>query len=134
MTYAEHLKNLLRQRGMTATELSQISGIGKSSISQYLSGKNVPNGERRKLIDKLLRSPEEYEDDWENLKVADVAAMLHTSQKSIQRGLQQGRFPWGYAVMGEGQWTYIINSRKFRKHEMFELPEKGGTHEHERAV
>ena len=42
MAFGEKLKVLMRDQGLTQSELSALTGVGKSSISQYLSGKNEP--------------------------------------------------------------------------------------------
>lgn len=43
MSFSERLKQAMVERNMTQAELSALTGIGKSSISQYVSGKNEPN-------------------------------------------------------------------------------------------
>ena len=55
---------------MTQAELSALSGIGKSSISQYLSGKNEPNyanikklAEALQVNESFLDGSEEFMDD-----------------------------------------------------------------------
>ncbi len=39
---AKRLSMALERKGMKAIELSKLSGVGKSSISQYLKGKHAP--------------------------------------------------------------------------------------------
>ena len=46
MTFADKLKNLMKDLDLTQSKLSDLTGIGKSSISQYLSGKNEPSKDR----------------------------------------------------------------------------------------
>lgn len=57
-TPVEELKNRLKfamiQARMRPIELSEKTGIPKSSISQYMSGYTKPNGERVYLISKVL--------------------------------------------------------------------------------
>ena len=48
MTFGERLKKTMQEIGITQSQLVGMTGIGKSSISQYLSGKNVPTKERRR--------------------------------------------------------------------------------------
>jgi len=52
MSFSERLKQAMVERNMTQAELSALTGIGKSSISQYLSGKNEP---REPTIRKLKK-------------------------------------------------------------------------------
>ncbi|MEG1934335.1 MAG: helix-turn-helix transcriptional regulator, partial [Kiritimatiellia bacterium] len=42
MSFAANLKRAMEERQMSQAQLSGLTGIGKPSISQYLSGKNVP--------------------------------------------------------------------------------------------
>ena len=50
MTFAEKLKNLMNELDLTQSKLSDLTGIGKSSISQYLSGKNEQSGYKLRFI------------------------------------------------------------------------------------
>ena len=49
------------------------------------------------------------------LSVSEAAKRLGASEVFIRRGLQQGRFPWGYAVRGEKRWSYFISEEKFEE-------------------
>lgn len=60
MTFADKLKNLMTELGLSQSKLSELTGIGKSSISQYLSGKNEPSKERKKEIARALGVQESY--------------------------------------------------------------------------
>lgn len=48
--FGEMLRDILKAKNISQTEFSNLSGIGASSISQYISGKNVPSDERIKDI------------------------------------------------------------------------------------
>ena len=54
----EELKNRLREaierKGITASELSQISGVGKSDISNYLNGKYAPKQDKCYMLAEAL--------------------------------------------------------------------------------
>lgn len=52
--FATRLKEALAMRGMTPAELSDISGVYKSSISMYLSGGNDPKQKAVYLMAKAL--------------------------------------------------------------------------------
>lgn len=113
------------ERGITQGELSRITGIGRSSISQYLSGKNEPSDNRKIVIaDAVGCSVEDLEDDEaypidpefkiERLDVKEAARMMGMNHVTLRKGLQQGVFPWGYAIhTSEGRWAYFINAKKF---------------------
>ena len=111
---------------MKQATLSQLTGIGKSSISQYLSGKNEPTKERKKVITEALGLPEDYFDSEEEitikptssavsrLSVDDAAKLMGVGTKFITNGLRDGVFPWGYAVKGRGdKHIYFINAKRF---------------------
>ena len=60
--YGDALKKALKEKNITAAQLSVLTGIGKSSISQYLSGKFTPSDERKKVIAESLGLPVEFFD------------------------------------------------------------------------
>lgn len=47
------------------------------------------------------------------LTVRDTASLMNVSQEFVRAGLQQGLFPWGYALKMSTQWTYFVNANKF---------------------
>lgn len=53
------------------------------------------------------------------LSVWEVAQKMNVSEQFVRVGLQQGIFPWGYAVKMSSQWTYFINAVKFYESEKF---------------
>ena len=43
-----------------------------------------------------------------------AAAYLGMDKKTIREGLQQGVFPWGYAIhTSQNRWVYFINAKRF---------------------
>lgn len=47
---------------------------------------------------------------------------IYKSVSTIRAGLQQGVFPWGYAIeTSEGRWSYIINRPRFEEIEGLKL-------------
>lgn len=124
--FKDRLKQIMKDSNMKQATLSQLTGIGKSSISQYLSGKNEPTEERKKAIAEALGLPEDYFDSEEEitikptssavprLSVDDAARLMGVGTKFITNGLQNGVFPWGYAVQGRGdKYIYFINAKRF---------------------
>ena len=123
--FADNLRKQMVERGITQGELSRITGIGRSSISQYLSGKNQPSKARKAVIaDAVGCSVEDLDDSEalaidaafkiERLDVKDAARMMGMNHMTLRKGLQQGVFPWGYAIhTSEGRWAYFINAKKF---------------------
>ena len=50
----------------------------------------------------------------QTITVRDAAAIMGLSVDTVEAGLIQGRFPWGYAIQtGENRWRYWINAQKF---------------------
>ena len=42
-TFAENLKSILDERGMTQRELAEDSGVSTTAISEYISKRQTPN-------------------------------------------------------------------------------------------
>lgn len=52
----------------------------------------------------------------EQLRVCEVAKIMHKHTDTIRYGLQQGVFPWGYAISTKnGRWSYFINKKRFEE-------------------
>ena len=44
----------------------------------------------------------------------EAAVYLGMDKGTVRKGLQQGVFPWGYAVKtSEHRWAYFINANRF---------------------
>ena len=48
------LKQAIEKKGITASELSRISGVGKSDISYYLKGRYLPKQDKVYMLAKAL--------------------------------------------------------------------------------
>lgn len=132
MDFSNKLKQLMSELSLSQTKLSALTGIGKSSISQYLSGKNEPSRERKKEIAKALGVDENYfeifkadavvtYDNGVNLPVKIAARLMHKSKSFIKQGLKDGVFPWGYAVKLKN-WSYFISASKFTEYTGITVP------------
>ena len=117
MSFANKLKGLMEELDLTQAKVSDLTGIGRSSISQYVSGKNEPSKERRKEIARSLGVQDNYFEEYDpvatvqynstvNLPVELVAKLMKKSPRFVRRGLQDGVFPWGYAV----SWNIGVTS------------------------
>ena len=73
--FKERLREAMAAKGVKAVELSEATGIPKSSISYYLSGTNVPKQDRIFLLAKAL----EVNEAW--LLGYDVSAARTDRQK-----------------------------------------------------
>lgn len=125
--FHEKLKNLMIELNMTQSDISEKTGVGKSSISQYISGKFEPTEKRKISIAEALNLPSNYFDEnveliqqvGESIRIQkllpeNVAKMMGMDKGTLRKGLQQGVFPWGYAIQtSEKRWVYFINAKKF---------------------
>lgn len=132
MTFADKLNRLMKELGLKQSNLSDLTGIGKSSISQYVSGKNEPTRERKQEIARALGVQEDYfdslittamvqHDGAVNLPVTTAAKLMRKSKEWVMQGLRDGVFPWGYAVKLTN-WSYFISSVKFTEYTGIEVP------------
>lgn len=132
-TFSARLKKAMIDADMTQKELSEQTGLGKSSISQYLSGKNEPKPKTMKVIADVLDvsvewlegSIDEPSDDGCNLKnlpVEMAAKLMGKGKQFIRVGLQNGTLPFGYAVKVSGdRFSYYISPKKFTEYTGIEV-------------
>lgn len=138
--FSQKLKELMNTKNISATELSDKTGISKSAISQYLSGKNIPRSGKLQKIADVFGVPCEYlKDDVShsnivnrceanNLPVAIAAKLMGKSPQFIRIGLQRGILPFGYAIKMDDEnksFSYYISPKKFTECTGIEIP-KGG--------
>lgn len=137
MKFDEKLKRVMQELGITQAQVSGMTGIGRSSISQYLSGKNVPTEQRQRDMATALGLAPDYFEEGEKsvefnpskceggiqtLTLLEVAKLMHKHIHTVALGLQQGAFPWGYAVKtSANRWSYFINARRFAEIEGVEV-------------
>lgn len=58
------------------------------------------------------------------LSVEEAARLINANPQFIRTGLQQGVFPWGYAVKTSSQYTYFILPKKFEEFTGIKLEEE----------
>nr|DAO34307.1 MAG TPA: Helix-turn-helix XRE-family like protein [Caudoviricetes sp.] len=123
-------------KGYNIAELSRRTGIGKPSISQYLSGKNKPSEKRiRELAEalevdsmeldtgKIDPSKIKTEQGVYNLPVKTAAELMGVSLDFVYNGLRDGVLPFGWAVKNSSIWTYYISSAKFTEYTGIQVPQ-----------
>lgn len=123
--FGEMLKKAMQEKDMNLTAISVATGIGKSSISQYLSGKNEPPDKKKTTIALAMGFPADYfkkvqiQSDLSssevNLSVIVAAKLMGKSKEFVYQGLKDGVFPWGYAVKMGKNWSYYISPVMFQK-------------------
>ena len=124
MSYAAQLKKAMDERNINQAELSALTGIGKSSISQYLSGKNVPKEKATEKIAEALDCSVAFlnglttcsdatsdPNGLKNVPVSEVAKRIGKSEQYVRVGLQRQRLPFGTAVMMSTRWSYHISPK-----------------------
>ena len=135
--FAENLKAAMDAALMTATDLASLTGISNASISLYLSGKSTP---RRYALAKLADALDvdvpcllhEYPDDDDvlgrsRMTVAEAAKLLDVCPQFVRLGLQQGLFPFGFAMRTtpDGKrLQYYISRKKFSDYTGIAFPER----------
>jgi transcriptional regulator with XRE-family HTH domain len=128
--FAERLKQALQERGISQTDLSRLTGLGKSSISQYVSGKNIP---REPIVQKIadvcdcsadyLKGETEnldstpLPDNLKNVPIETAAKILGKSKQFVRVALQKGTAPFGFAVkLTGGKFSYHISPKKLMEY------------------
>lgn len=128
MDFSSKLKKAMQELSLTQSQIARLTGKSKASISQYLSGKQVPPEALQQEIAKSLGLKTDYFGSSEGMaeikpitrmSVAEAARLLRVGRDTVYEGLQQGAFPWGYAIKTtEKSWTYIINADRFKEIEL----------------
>lgn len=133
MYFAENLKIAMESKGINQTQLSELTGLSKSAISQYVSGKRVPAeyaivflAEILGVTTEWLTSENEEEIEVETLSnssdtkvsVLEAAHRLGVGTHSVRAMLQQNRVTWGIAWITSHnkenpRWCYHIARSKF---------------------
>ena len=126
MNFAKNLKSIMDEKNINQTDLSILTGIGKPSLSQYLSGKNVPH--KRRIFDiatalgvttqrltasthiEICEQPEIICN--QRVSIEEAARRLGKSQQFIRISLQNGTAPFGFATKGTGStYDYHISPK-----------------------
>lgn len=131
MTFSEKLKQAMQELHLNQRQVCGMTGKSKGSVSQYLSGKQIPSEDVQVAIAVALGLGETYFSEKEEtvvvlptkerrngmiprLDVEKAAKLLGMNHNTVRKGLQQGVFPWGYGIhTSENRWVYFINARRF---------------------
>lgn len=126
MTFGMKLKAVMKDGNLTQMDVVRLTDIGASSISQYLNGHNEPTAKRKKQIAVALGLGENYfseicpeenivTDPSVSIPVGVAAKLMGKSKEWMMQGLQDGVFPFGYAVKMD-RWSYWISRVKFEEY------------------
>lgn len=127
MSFASNLKSKLNEKEMKPVELARAINKNKSSISQYLSGKNIPSKSVKEKIAEVLKCTVEYletEDEKDvsikprshNIPVWKAAMLLGKSEEFIRVSLQMGTAPFGFAAKNKSKWSYHISPKRLKEY------------------
>lgn len=124
MSFSKNLKKAMEERNMSQAELSALTGIGKSSISQYLSGKNEPKPHAVEKMAEALEcsvaylnglttcsDPTDDPNGLKNVPVSVAAQKLGKSEQFVRVGLQRNILPFGVAVQLSSRFSYHISPK-----------------------
>ena len=124
MNFSEKLKTAMQELHLNQRQVCGMTGKSKGSVSQYLSGKQIPSEDVQRDIAVSLGLDQDYfaKDDSQTvvlptkeirngviprLDVEKAAKLLQMNHNTVRKGLQQGVFPWGYAIKtSENRWCY----------------------------
>lgn len=121
--FKDRLKQAMVEREVSQAELAAKIGKGKSSVSQYLSGKNVPKMDVQRQIAEVLDCSVEWlnsevpandtsTNGLKNVSIADAAKILGKSEQFVRVALQMGTAPFGFASKNKTIWSYHISPKK----------------------
>lgn len=131
MKFSEKLKQAMQELHLNQRQVCGMTGKSTGSVSQYLSGKQIPSEDVQAAIAVALGLGETYFSEKEEtvvvlptkeirngmiprLDVEKAAKLLGMNHNTVRKGLQQGVFPWGYGIhTSENRWVYFINARRF---------------------
>ena len=126
MSFAKQLEQVMSDKGMSQAELAARIGKGKSSVSQYLSGKNIPKKDVQEKIAEVLECTVEFLnlgfdeigdiDESKNISVAECAKIIGKSEQFVRVALQTGVAPFGFAVKNRTMYSYHISPKKLNEY------------------
>lgn len=137
MIFSEKLKKAMEQLGINQAQVVGMTGKSKGSISMYLNNKTVPPEKvQSDIAVSLGLAPDYFEQNdplvkmmkqgcgvISEIRTKDAGKLMRMSHSTVEDGLKQGIFPWGYAILKpSGQYRYFINAHKFAEHEGIEVP------------
>ena len=123
MSFAKRLNQALRERQLSQCELAAAISKGKSSVSQYLSGRSIPRPDVQEKIAEVLECTVEWlnsevssddttDNGLRNVSVAEAAKILGKGEEFVRVALQRGVVPFGFAVRNKTRWSYHISPKK----------------------
>ena len=138
--FEKRFKEAMQTLGLKQAQVAGLTGRSKASISQYLSGDQVPSEATQQEMARALGLQEDYflrpekeaaeavpctprrRGSIRQLSVKEAAAVLGIDRVVLSKGLRQGVFPWGYGIKTtERSWKYVINADRMAAIEGVEI-------------
>lgn len=126
--FGAELKAVLTAKGIRQKELCEMCGLSQQMVSLYIKEKCRPSRKNIDLITDSLGLERGYFDKdshvdldecrIELMTVAECSRIWGVSESTIQAGLIQEKFSWGYAIKTSSEYRYLINRKKFIKTEI----------------
>jgi len=116
--FIENVTRLMNEKGISQAELSRLTGLQRSSISQYLSGRNTP---RQKALDAIAGAlgvtAADLSSGEKKITVKTAAELMGVSEQFVRVAMQQKQLPIGTAVKLTGsKYTYYISPKLFTEY------------------
>lgn len=125
--FAKRLNIAMTERQVQQKDLAAAIGKGKSSVSQYLSGRSVPKRDVQEKIAAFLDCSVEWlnseiptsdrtDSGLKNISVEQCAKLLGKSEQFVRVALQTGTAPFGFAVKNKTVYSYHISPKKLNEY------------------
>lgn len=126
LSFTSNLKQKMNELEISQVDLAKGINKGKSSISQYLTGKHIPQQNVKEDIANFLNcTVEDLEKEFtqdlnintcNNVPIWKAAMILGKSEEFVRIALQMGTAPFGFASKKKSKWSYHISPKKFKEY------------------
>jgi len=125
-TFAATLKAQMQAQGINQTQLAAAIGLSKSAVSQLVNGVTNPSKPTLELLAAALgctvgeltseEAPEATLDLERDVPVPVAAKLIGKPEEFVRKALIQGTAPFGFAVKGEGRYSFSISPHKLAEY------------------
>ena len=122
ITFAEKLRNAMEKKDLNQTALSQLSGVGKSAISQYVNGLFEPRGKIKTKLEEVLGISfedatvsvnEPFKFSTKSITLRKAARILHMDDQKLAEEMEAGKINIGtvYKTPGSNKRGFYISPK-----------------------
>lgn len=132
--FKDLLKQVADERGMNNAVLAKALDVAPASVGYYLSGKVNPPDKKKEQFALALGLDADFFKRGEidkdiavigyKLPIDMAARLMGISDDTLRKGLQDGVFPFGYAVKTSKKWTFWISAPRFTQETGIPVPMK----------